>query len=299
MKQTILLLIGAFLVNSLSAQLQDSIPAETNTSEQFSSGTVKKGKLNFFVISKRKKGKLDPATRFSVLRAKLRSFFHRKHLVTIIATDIANMNKKIDYWLNKKNANIGTLWFDSHGSYKKGYSSFLIGKDEISYKTLHTTETRSALEQLSSYTDADTKIIIGACYGGATYERASIDYRDTTRMQGDSLMISLGKIFRNGVVYGSESWVMTKPGLFLRQPAVGGCPGHHLYLDICYEPAWKNVGVWNQYVINSDRFERINPVALDGNGNLVIRSLPYAVEKERSMKVVEKKLTMLQPNMYK
>jgi hypothetical protein len=283
------------LGNIAFGQLRDNAPSNETVNEN---SVSQKKKLNFFVISKRKKGKFDPATRFNVFRAKWRSFFHRKHMITIIATDITNMNKKVNYWLNKDHADIGTIWFDSHGSYKKGYSIFHIGNDEISYKTLKVKETRSALENLATHTTGDTRIIIGSCYGGATYERASIDYRDTTRMKGDSLMIALGKIIRNGIVYGSESWVMTKPGLFRKQPAVGGAPGQHLFLDVCYEPAWKNVGVWNQYDIYKDSFEKINPVALDKKGNLVIRSLPFIIEKHKEKKI-EKKLSMLQPDLYK
>src|SRR5688500_19444639 len=49
--------------------------------------TVKKGPLNFFVIAKRKKGKLDPATRFNVLRTKLKSLTRPKNFVAIVAKE--------------------------------------------------------------------------------------------------------------------------------------------------------------------------------------------------------------------
>jgi hypothetical protein len=141
-------------------------------------------------------------------------------------------------------------------------------------------------------------VIIGSCYGGATYERSSIDYTKTMRMDGDSLMRSLGKLFRSGTVYASESWVMSKPGLFHRRPAVGGNPGRKLFLDVCYKPVWENIGVWNQYEIGSEDFRRANTISLDKTGNLVIRDKPY-IEEKKMEKTIDKKLKKLQPGLFK
>ena len=253
---------------------------------------------NFFVISRRKKGKLDLATRYNVLRTKLRAFFNHKKFIAVIAKNPEHMSNRLIYWLDKKKSAIGTIWFDSHGQYKKGYSLFTVGETEISYKTLKDSALITPFSKLSFYTTKLTKIIIGSCYGGATYKRLSIDYSDTTRMNGDSLMISLGHIMQEGIVYGSESWVMSKPGLFKRQPATGGNPGRKLFLDICYEPVWKNIGEWNQYIIAEKKFEAINTVALDRTGNLVIRGLPYVIEKKKE-KDVQLKITKLEPGLYK
>ena len=277
-----------------NATAQQATPAE----QEKIVSTGQPGKhLNFFIISKRKKGKLDLATRFNVLRTKLRSFF-RKDFVAIVASDPDHMSREVRERLERKNAGLGTIWFDSHGMYKKGYSLFYIGHAEVSYHTLKDSIIKSSFEELSAYADENTKVIIGSCYGGATYERTPVDYRDTTRMNGDSLMISLGKLIRNGTVYGSESWVMSKPGLFWRRPAVGGNPGRKLFLDICYEPAWKTIGVWNEYNTSNNSFTRINPVTLDAKGNLLIRGLPYTVEKN-AQKDINKKLEKLRTGLYK
>jgi hypothetical protein len=117
-------------------------------------------------------------------------------------------------------------------------------------------------------------------------------------MNGDSLMISLGKIIRSGKVFASESWVMTKPGLFRRRPAVGGFPGRKLFRDVCYEPVWKNMGVWNQYDAAAGEISQSNPVSLDRYGNLIVRGIPYKHEK-MFKKSYFKKLTRLQANLYK
>ena len=208
------------------------------------------------------------------------------------------MCEKVNYRLRKYNARIGTIWFDSHGMYKKGYSLFFIGKDEYSYNTLKDSATFATLLPLAPYSDHNTKVIIGSCYGGATYHRASIDYKDTSRMNGDSLMKAIGRIFSHSSVYACESWVMTKPGLFLKREAVAGFPGRKLFRDICYRPAWENAGKWNSYSAINDRLIAINPVTLDMYGNAIIRSNPYS-EKEEVKKDIGKNLEKLEPGLYK
>lgn len=254
-------------------------------------------RLNFFIISKRAKGKLDPATRFNILRAKWRSFFRPRRFVAIVASDMEQASQKIRYQLEQHRARIGTVWFDSHGMYKKGYSLFMVGTDEVSYKTLKNPALQASFSRLAPYCDSLSSFVIGSCYGGATYTRSSIDYRDTTRMNGDSLMIALGQSLQTGVVYGSESWVMTKPGLFKRKPAVGGFPGRKLFLDLCYRPAWEHVGRWNQYLVRDGSFQPVNPVALDPTGQLVVRSKPYHEEKKVAP-VIRKNLERLEPGLY-
>ena len=140
--------------------------------------------------------------------------------------------------------------------------------------------------------------IIGSCYGGATYHRSSIDYKDTTRMNGDSLMISLGSIFSKSTIYGSESWVMTKPGLFLERSAVAGFPGRNLFHDICYQPAWENLGKWNEYNAVTKKFTSVNPVTLDKYGNLKVRIWAYSGHDDVT-KIIGENLEKLQKGLYK
>jgi hypothetical protein len=275
---------------SLSLSITDPVAATQSATQ--------KRKLNFFVISKRKKGKLDLATRFNVFRTRIKGLFRKKRFKSIIAADAQEASDKIRSRLNNKNGRIGTLWFDSHGMYKKGHSVFFIGKDEFSYRTLKDTCHDNAFEQLAVYTDHETNIVIGSCYGGATYDRMSVDYKDTTRMNGDSLMIALGNIFSKASIYASESWVMTKPGLFRKKAAVAGFPGGKLYRDICYQPAWENVGKWNQYNANTKSFSKVNPVTLNRNGSLMLLKKSYT-EKDEVKSDIMKKLEKLEPGLYK
>ena len=89
-------IIGFF---SVTASAQDSFPNEAIV--QTTALTEKKQKLNFFVVSKRKKGKIDPATRFNVLRTKIKSLFRPKNFVAIIAGDAEQASAKIIHRLKK------------------------------------------------------------------------------------------------------------------------------------------------------------------------------------------------------
>jgi len=293
---TILLFSCLFLCHTGISQFQNEIGA--GFAEYEISSPSQKRTLNFFVISKPKKGKIDLASRFNILRGKLKGFFRKKKFVAIVARDAAHASTKVQRKLGKYNGRIGTLWFDSHGMYKKGYSLFFIGENEISYYTLENPVIGKPLQQLANFSDDETKIVIGSCYGGATYCRFSIDYQDTTRMNGDSLMIGLGKIFYQSNIYGSESWVMTKPGLFLKRAAVAGYPRRKLFRDICYQPAWESMGKWNEYNATTNRFASINPVTMDMYGNLIVRTISYT-GKDEVRKDIAKKLGKLETGLYK
>jgi hypothetical protein len=298
MKPTTTILALIFCSSSITAfaQVSDAIYA---SERKTISTTEQKQKLNFFVVSKRKKGKLDPATSFNVLRTKIKSLWRPKNFVAIIAADADQASAKILHRLKKYNANIGTVWFDSHGLYKKGYSLFYIGHDEISFKKLKDSSFTNPFDSLTPYATNETRLVIGSCYGGATYHRSSIDYRDTTRMNGDSLMIALAKFFPQAKIYGSESWVMTKPGIFNdKRVAVAGFPKRKLFHDVCYRPAWENVGKWNEYNAATGTLTQINSVTLDSYGNLEVVRRSFN-EKPATQKDIQKNILKLEADLFK
>ena len=274
---------------SLSRQIPDAVETTTPSNTK---------RLNFYIVSKRKKGKLDLATRYNVLRSKLKNLFRKKDFNAIVARDAEKMSAKVLCKLKKYNAQIGTIWFDSHGMYKKGISLFFIGHDEYNYKTAKDSLAIIPLKKLAAFSDHQTKVVIGSCYGGATYYRSSINYKDTTRMNGDSLMIALGNIFSQSKIYGCESWVMSKPGLFRESSAVAGFPGRNLFHDICYCPVWKNLGKWNEYNAATNNFTSVNTVTLDKYGNLKVRIWGYTGHRDLN-KDLKKNLAKLEPGLYK
>ena len=298
MKHTSFLTTLVIILFSATIFAQEAQTSETMIGEERVNTTSNK-KLNFFIISKRKKGKLDPATSFNVLRTKIKSLFRPKNFVAIIAADADQASAKIIHRLKKRNASIGTVWFDSHGSYKRGYSLFFVGHDEISFKNIKDSSIATAFSNLTPYTSDDTKMVIGSCYGGATYQRSSIDYRDTTRMNGDSLMMALGNFFPKARIYGSESWVMTKPGIFnAKKAAVAGYPKRKLYRDVCYRPAWENIGKWNEYNSATKTFTHVNSVALDSHGNLALVRWSFN-QKPGTQKDILKNTSRLEFDLFK
>jgi hypothetical protein len=293
---TVLAMIFCSLSITAFAQVSDAIYA---SERKTISSTEQKQKLNFFVVSKRKKGKLDPATSFNVLRTKIKSLWRPKNFVAIIAGDADQASAKIRHRLKKYNANIGTIWFDSHGSYKKGYSLFYIGHDEVSFKKLKDPSFTNPFDSLTPYATNETRLVIGSCYGGATYHRSSIDYRDTTRMNGDSLMIALARFFPQAKIYGSESWVMTKPGIFNDKGiAVAGFPKRKLFHDVCYRPAWENIGKWNEYNAATGTLNQINSVTLDSYGNLELIKWSFN-KKSATQKDIQKNILKLEADLFK
>ena len=117
-------------------------------------------------------------------------------------------------------------------------------------------------------------------------------------MNGDSLMIAIGEILPLATVYACESWVMTKPGLFLKKQAVAGSPGRKLFRDVCYQPAWENMSKWNEYNAVNKSFRLVNPVTLDKYGNVLLTKKSYN-EKKAVKKDIYKKLGKLETGLYK
>lgn len=299
MKQASLItaiLICVTIHTVVQAQKDTSNFSENNITEREVASAKNQKHLNFFIISARKKGKLDPGTRFDILRGKIKSFFRRKRFVAIVAKDMQQAAGSIRYRSQKHKASIGTLWFDSHGTYQKGYSVFRIGRDELNYQSIKDSAGVKPLLDLAAYTDERSKIVIGSCYGGATFLRKSVHSNDTIRMNGDSLMKGLGKIFNRSTIYASESWVMTKPGLFHKKAAVAGYPREKCYKDIVYRPAWENMSKWNEYNAATESFCTVNPVAMDADGNMMVLS-DNATDKDKTKKKIEKNLKKLRPGL--
>ena len=218
--------------------------------------------------------------------------------VCIVASSSEQMASKIKFRLNKYNAQIGNIWFDSHGSIKKGYSFFTVGKDEFSYKNINDSNQTMAFRDLAIYCDSNTRIGIGSCYGGATYSRPTTGTFKESRMNGDSLIIGLAKVFNGTTIYGCESWVMTKPGLFKETFAMAGHPLLKRYTDAVYKPVWEQLGVWNSYSTRNNNLQQVNCIKLDKDGNIGTRFNHYQ-SKQKVKKQIALKLSKLQDGVLK
>jgi hypothetical protein len=253
-------------------------------------------RLNIYVVNKIEG--IDFYSRTVLWRAQLRSVFKRNFSV-VVAHSSENMANKVKKLLARHNAMIGTLWFDSHGKYVNGYSSFRLGDEEFSFKTIKDSNKTKGLRQLASFCDDESNIVIGSCYGGATYEKPASKGKPASRMNGDSLIMGLAAVLPGATVYGTEGWVMTKPGIFLKHTyALAGFPLQKRFKDIIYEPVWMNMGIWHSYSTRSQTLQTINTIALTGTGAIHIKADNY-LEKEKYKKRQQKNLSKLRPNVIK
>src|SRR5688572_16687445 len=122
-----------YLMLVISCELIAQQPTSLKESEE-KLVTGDKHKINFFIISRPRK--LDPGAYFQIMRTGVRNLTRRKKFRAIVANSSKAMAAKVIRRLKKHNASINHLWFDSHGYYAKGYSSFSMGKDEFNYANI-------------------------------------------------------------------------------------------------------------------------------------------------------------------
>jgi hypothetical protein len=254
-------------------------------------------RVNFYIVNKPKT--VDLFSRLVVLRARKKAMTRRNKFVVIVATSAKEAKDKIEDHLQTKNAMIGSLWFDTHGRYANGYSSFILGKDEFSYKTVNDTAKMKDFRTLASFCDEYTRVAIGSCYGGATFEKPAHNGKPATRMNGDSLMIGLANLLPKATIYGTEGWVMTKPGIFSKHSyALAGYPLQKRFKDEVYKPVWEHMGIWHSYSTITERFEKVNTLSLTRMGSIHIKEITY-LDREKSKQRLEKNLARLKPGLSK
>jgi hypothetical protein len=244
------------------------------------SATAQEERHNFYVTGK------DKGFHFSSFAVKAQAWLHdikakKFHYLSVSSDEEAV--RKIKRILDKHHDKIGSLWFDSHGLYKQGYSSFHIGNNEFSYKNIADSSTIQNLLQLTAYCDEHSNIGIGSCYGGATFTFPGNGIAAPGRMNGDSLMIGIGRIFYNTTIYASQSWVMNKPGIFGNNFAFAGYPWGKKYKQAVWTPVWGYLGKWKKFNYSNQKMEDVNTVALDGKGNINIRMRDY-LELEKAQR---------------
>ncbi len=274
----------AFTILSLLFTI-NSISQTVNTANN-------KTRLNVYVISKDKKFEFLPFT--VKARAFVKSIFSKKRLRVIVASKSEIAASKIELLLKKHDAIIGNLWFDSHGLYKNGFSSFSIGEDNFNYKNINDTNHTIFLKKIASFTDAETKVGIGSCYGGASFIFPGCATVKSGPMFGDSLMIGTGKIFTGSTIYASGGWVMMKPGIFSDNFGFAGYPLGKKYKTLYWKPVWDHLGEWYAYTSTDGYIKKVNTVAMSNIGEIKIRARNY-LSLVKAVRKQNKALASLQP----
>jgi len=251
-------------------------------------GSSVASRINFFVITKEKSKKFDFTAFSTVVRAKIRGFFDRKTLYVLIAASSEDAAEQISRIVEHRQKKIGNIWFDSHGHYRNRYSSFHIGRDEFSHKNINDTAATKYLQLIASYCDEGTKIGLGACYAGASFDFPATDSTPVSRMNGDSLMIGLGNIFHRSLVYASEGWVMAKPGIFSDKFGLAGYPLGKRYLDSVWAPVWEHLGEWREYSARTGELKNVPTISLNRWGDIRFRDRNYQDLKKAKKTIAEK-----------
>ena len=239
----------------------------------------------------------DIVNRIIVWQTKLTALFHSKKLKVILVTSTADAGKKIAALITKHHYAINNLWFDSHGKYRKGYSSFMIGTDEYYYKNISDSNYISGLKKIASYCDRYTNIGLGSCYGAADFNFPVLKRGVYENMHGDSLLRGIGNIFKGSSVYACKSWVMAKPWILGSKNALAGYPLDRQYKDTIFLPVWKRMGEWDTYSTISQKIETVNTIYLSNDGDILMQSHPYLMQKKAQRKLA-RNLKKLRPNLY-
>ena len=254
-------------------------------------------RLNFYIANKPKT--FDLFSRLVIIRARKQGLSRHHDFVAIVATSTEEVREKMERHLRRKKAMIGSLWFDTHGRYANGYSSFILGADEFSYKTIKDSIHTAELRALAPFCDEHTKVAIGSCYSGATYEKPAHNGTPASRMNGDSLMIGLADVFPKATIYGTEGWVMTKPGIFKKHSyALAGYPLQKRFKDEVYRPVWEHMGIWHSYSSLTNSFQTTNTLSLSRTGAIHIKAVTY-LDREKSKERLARNLKKLRPNLLK
>ncbi len=298
-----LIAITVFLIGAFTARSQPSeneiVIATENAKGDITLVELHKAnskRVNFFVFTKEKSKKTDWLAIYTLTRARIKSFFHRKKLYVIKAESSADAVMKIEKVLITRKKLIKNIWFDSHGHYGNRYSSFRIGTDQFSYKNINDHNAIKNLQKIALYCDEQTKVGLGSCYAGADFYFPATDSTPASRMNGDSLMIGMGNIFAKSLIYACESWVMSKPGIFTNKYGFAGYPINKRFKDSVYAPAWQRLGKWRQYSNTNGELKNISTVALDRSGNINIRQRNYNDFKKAKLKSA-KALKQLKPGL--
>lgn len=252
-----------------------------------------KTRLNVYIISKDKKLELLPFT--VKLRAFTKSIFSKKRMRVIVSSKSEFAAAKVEKLMKKHDAVIGNLWFDSHGLYKNGFSSFSIGDDNFNYKNINDTIHTIFLKKIASFTDSATKVGIGSCYGGASFIHPGSATVKSGPMFGDSLMTGTARIFNGSTIYASSSWVMMKPGIFSDNFGFAGYPLGKKYRTLYWKPVWDHMGEWYCYSTKENFIKKVNTVALNNVGEIKVRARNY-LSLSKAVKKQGKALSSLQPS---
>ncbi len=253
-----------------------------------------KKRINFFVSTRTKK--VDPATKSAQLQAWITNRLQKGKIYSMFVESPKEMEDRITAVLKKYDALIGNIWFDSHGHYNRRRSSFEIGGIEYNAQSITDSSVNIHFRNLAAYCDINTTVGIGSCYGGATYTLPAIEGFPEQHMQGNILMMNISRILSNATVFGSESFVMSGPGIFTAGYNLAGYPRMRKFKSPIYKPVWDHLGKWNCYNGKMGTFYPVTTVTLAHDGSIYCKQFEYLTIKNNREKQIKKILKFKQTN---
>lgn len=252
-------------------------------------------RLNVFIFSREKHTTMAG---FSIrTNAWFAGLFNRKlHSIKISSPE--ELSSKLEALMARHPGyRLGNLWIDSHGSYRAGYSLFLLGYDTVDHRRVDSPGIRTALATVARYCDAHSYVTIGSCYGSADYIRPANQYLPASPMNGDSLMLAVARSFPETPVLAAESWVMTKPFMFGSRSGINGFPLAKHFRDTIFRPVWERLGQWKMLPPGAEKPEVVPSVSLSGGGDIRFNESNY-LDKEGARRRQRKHLGNLEPDLY-
>ncbi|HSF45632.1 MAG TPA: hypothetical protein VLA58_06455, partial [Chitinophagaceae bacterium] len=127
---------------------------------------------------------------------------------------------------------------------------------------------------IGKYCDSTSNVVLGSCYSAANYQSGGTDSFPARNMNGESLMKGAAVLFNQATVYGSVSWITTKPGFFNSGYATAGHPWAKRFKDTMFRPAWDSLGVWKTYSVKNG-FRLCNTVSMNHRANIVVQQKAF------------------------
>jgi hypothetical protein len=188
---------------------------------------------------------------------------------------------------------IGNLWLDSHGHMGRRTSLVEIGDIELNYESLQESWINQKVSLLGKFCDSNSTVVVGSCYSAAGYMSAGTDSFPPRRMNGDLMMVELAGLFNQATVYGSVSWITTKPGFFDGGYASAGHPWAKRFKDVAFRALWDSLGVWKSY--NAQTGLRLsNTVSMNHKGGIVVQEKAF-LDIPKNKRTQEKIIRKLKP----
>jgi hypothetical protein len=242
------------------------------------------------IVLSNKAARLDAALMSTQIQGWWNQLFHRKKMRFMVVKTIEEAVERITHLMEKENAVIDNIWFDSHGHMGRRLSLLEIGDVELNYETVREPWFTEKISAIGKYCDSNSKVVLGSCYSAAEYMSGGIDSFPARKMNGVMMMEGAGALFNQATIYGSVSWITTKPGFFNARYATAGHPWAKKFKDPKFRPVWDSLGIWKTYSVKQG-IRLCNTVSMDHSGNVIVQEkafLDIPKNRKKQQKMIRK-----------